>query len=123
MRKDSEKSLSEQRRGEENNLIPFRRAPDEGPPGFDWLRTMPHEARFISKPRNYQGAWLNQYGIGMILPEAILLAKFDEGSLVWSWVDSTAFSKQNEFVAMIPQMKPEEEPEYTGRTTDNDRYD
>lgn len=59
----------------------------------------------------------------MILPEAILLAKFDEGSLVWSWVDSTAFSKQNEFVAMIPQMKPEEEPEYTGRTTDNDRYD
>ncbi len=106
------KDLKNARKGEENNVIDFSTPlkVDPTPPELDWLRTLPHEARFIAKPVNYRGPWLNQFGIGMILPQAILLAMFDDGHLAWKWVDSRAFSRENVWVANIPVMKEPEQP-------------
>lgn len=112
------KELRDARKGEEDNILPFDQpqlATATSPPGGDWLRTLPHESRFLARPRNYKGPWLNAYGIAGILPAAICLGIFNEGSMTLQWVDSKNFSRDNEFVTLLPEMKeagppPEEEP-------------
>ena len=112
------KELRDFRKGKENNVYSFPEpelATDGAPPGGDWLRTLPHETRFLAKPRNYKGPWLNAYGVAGIIPAAVCLALFQEGSMTLQWVDSKNFSQQNEFVSILPEMKeaeqpPEEEP-------------
>lgn len=97
------KELEEQRKGQE--VIPFRMpelATAPTPPGDDWLRRLPHEARFVAKPRNYQGPWLTQFGIAAILPECIMVAIFSEGRLDMKWVDSRVFSRDHTLVTVIP---------------------
>lgn len=112
MRKDLEKSLlQEQRQGEADNvidIIPLKTDPN--PPDFDWLRTLPYEARFVSTHINNKTCWYDQWGIGMITPKAVLLADFREGGLVWRWVDSRLFSRDNRLVEIIPQPKELEKP-------------
>ena len=107
MRKDLEKSLlQEQRKGDEDNVIdivPLKTNPI--PPDFDWLRTLPAEARFVSTHINNKTCWYDQWGIGLVLPEAVMLADFREGGLVWRWVDSRLFSRDNRLVGIIPPPK------------------
>ena len=116
MKKDLEKSLlQEQRKGDDDNVIPMPSLKfDHNPPDFDWLRTLPFEARFVSTNINNKTCWFDQWGIGMILPKTILLADFREGGLVWRWVDSRLFSRDNRLVEIIPPPKPEELVKPTG---------
>lgn len=108
------KELRDQRKGEDDNVIPFEQpalATAPTPPGEDWLRQLPPEARFVAKPMNYKGPWLHHYGIGCVMPWGILLAYEEEPypGMRWRWVDSKVFSQQNQFVGLIPMM--EEEPD------------
>jgi hypothetical protein len=118
LKKEFNASLKDQRKGEDDNVLPFEQptlATAPSPPGGDWLRTLPHETRFIARPRNYKGPWLNAYGVAGIIPAAVCLAIFQDGNMTLQWVDSKNFSQQNEFVSILPEMKeaeqpPEEEP-------------
>lgn len=108
IKKDIKKELEEQRKSEEDNVIQIRADPT--PPSFDWLRTLPFETRFVSKPinQNRLNPWLEQYGIAMILPKTILLAAFVDGALSMRWVDSRIFSSQNILVEVIPKIELEQ---------------
>lgn len=105
--------LRDARKGQDDNILPFEQpqlATAPSPPGGDWLRTLAHETRFLAKPRNYKGPWLSAYGIAGILPAAVCLAIFQEGSMTLQWVDSKNFSRDNEFVSILPEMKEAEKP-------------
>lgn len=108
------KKLQEQRKGEEDNVIPFAMpelATAPKPPGSDWLRSLPFGCRFLCKPvgTRMQVDW---YGIASVQEKAIMLGTdnpYHPGNLRFFWVDSAEFSKQNTFVQILPDMKAMEE--------------
>lgn len=115
------KKLIEQRKGEDDNVIPLHTdlATAPKPPGDDWLRRLPMDTRFIAKPKHRPpSAYMPWYGIAGIFDKVILLGmdhEFQPGHVQFRYVDSAIFSANNDLVQVLPDMiaieeeKPPEE--------------
>lgn len=108
------KKLQEQRKGEDDNVIPFEQpalATAPRPPGKDWLRELPQGCRFICKLKSNAGPALIWYGIADIQDKAVLLGtdhEFNPGHVKFTWFDSAIFSEQYRLIQVLPDMKQEE---------------
>ena len=108
------KRLQEQRKGEDDNVIPFALpdlATNPQPPGKDWLRSLPFGCRFLCKPKGSL-MLVEWYGIASVQEKAVMLGtdnQYQPGHLKFFWVDSAEFSKQYTFVQILPDMKTMEE--------------
>lgn len=88
-------------------ILPFQRplaTNPKGPEGPDWLRQLPHGARFLCQPKGYSGYVRASYGIAAITEKSILLAQQnpDNPMLSFLWVDSVKFSRHYEFIERLP---------------------
>lgn len=74
-----------------------------GKTGRDWLRELTYGDRFLSCGVTSSRAEFDQWSIGFIIDEAILLACFQPAGVIsYHWVDSMRFSNLNKFVALLP---------------------
>jgi hypothetical protein len=90
--------------------FPITKADPKPPGGGDWLRSLPNHTRFVSRHKTNQGSRLDTWGIAAILPQCIMLYDFNNpmGPPV-SWHTSEEFSRDNRFVAILPDPPKEEE--------------
>lgn len=101
------KKLQEQRKGEDDNVIPFEMpqlATSPKPPGKDWLRELPFGCRFLCKAKSSAGSLLQWYGIADVQEKGVLLGTdhpFNPGHLKFDWFDSVIFSEQHRFIQVL----------------------
>lgn len=109
------KLLREVRKGEEDNVLAFDAIPKpemKPPDGPDWLRSLPTGTRFLAKKKGtVSQIFLELFGIGMITPNAVLLAYESEygPAMQMKYVDSAEFSRRYIYVETLPEMVPLEE--------------
>lgn len=93
-----------------SNVVAFARPAPAPPGGPDWLRTLPPDSRFLARKKNHTGYSLEWFGIGQILPKAMLLAHEGQmGGMGWTWVISEKFCQTYDFHSMLPQPVNQEE--------------
>lgn len=94
--------------GGKKDEFPITKPDGSGGKSDDWLRSLGQDTRFLCRPRNNRSSVFDQYGIAGLIPEAVLLYSFGSVGFPFVWVDSSRFSKDNVFVAILPS-SPEEE--------------
>lgn len=109
------KLLKKQRKGEEDNVLPFEPIPkpDPKPPsGDDWLRRLPFGTRFLATKKGTNAVFAESFGIGHITDGGILLATEAEygPGIAWKWAISQNFSQRYILLQILPELKelPEE---------------
>lgn len=87
---------------EAHRQIELATSPDD--PSGDWLRTLPHGARFLCKRKDAtQSSFIFElYGIAAWTPKAVLLWNLNEMQAP-VWVDSEKFSKAYRYVETLPE--------------------
>lgn len=105
--------LRKQRKGEEDNVLPFEQVEPKTAPkppgGPDWLRTLKMNDRFIARKKNMpKQVYLELFGIGYVTDKAVMLAYESEygPAMQMKYVDSAAFSQMYELIEVLPQLQP-----------------
>lgn len=102
---------------EANNVIPFAppvpKTASKPPSGPDWLKELPFGARFLCKQKGNNSGHLSWYGIASppeLTKSTCLASENPNGpGMQFHWVDSAIFSKQYEYVELLPEPSHEEE--------------
>ena len=93
---------------EAHRQIELATSPDD--PDKDWLRTLPHGARFLCKRKDAANSFtFDLFGIAAWTPKAVLLWNLSEMQAP-VWVDSVKFSKAYRYVETLPE-KPAQPPD------------
>lgn len=107
--------LDEEKEDKPSNVIPFKLAPKEPFDGSsNWLKKLPKETRFLSRPKNTKEFLLEDFIVASDLIEgtdAVCLGHNSSKGLSFNIYDSENFSKFMELYTVLTQHKEEQEPE------------
>lgn len=90
--------------------FPITKTSEKPPHGDDWLRRLSFEDRFLCKPRFSKTCFFDNYGVAQVEDSAYLLYNFQAhaGMSPFLWVDTKKFSRDYEFVTLLPIATEEE---------------